>query len=614
MSRVSQSFHQKVAQASVPARVVVRVVVAALVVGASLTACRGREPVVEDKPAETPDELPPLECADCDLTHPLNALLAKEMVKLGITPHLAARDELCRRAGFDLVGRPLRSDELAACNGAATFDDALLALQGSDDYLVQSQRHWADRIQTDDVIVDFRATVELYDLVDDLHKGELAYNVFVVELLRQSGLINAEFTGRERVRRVFRTLLLRKPNEGEELALAPLWRPWLIDFGGAMDPEIPIPRNRGYVMAGFCEPLAQCSTTLWGGAAVDLSGTDPNAAFVPQYLDELDRDGAFYAALSAPGELFAAQPETYEAEADAILDRFLDWDEGEREIRTPGQLFPNVRAAIAAGLRDDGDVPAAERLVLTSLLYTQTSNVTEDGVVVDGEDGDRPHPLSAGPTKPILAEAWVSSLQNTTSYDYGICDPRFSDGFPYSLLYQAYTDGVVDPLTGEVIRTLSGAEYNTLMQALFAARHDRGRIQQQGAEIADDGSDLFFYDYGFTFVARQLGGCPGFAQPRTRPAGVAYASVQDAMGETLCIPDLLDRAIPAGRPNVDDVVNGVFQALLQRNASAEEVADVKEGSGCDVLTAGTGDGDCDARALASRLCVGVAGTSEMLFR
>lgn len=586
-----------------------------VVVAASIGAagCPGRAPVTE--PAEGETELPPLDCAACDLDQPLNALLAPEMVKLGIVPRLADADEVCRRAGFDLLGRPLKDDERAACVAADSFDDALIALQGSDDYIVQSERHWADRFGTDDVIVDFRATVDLYDDVDALHRGELGYDEFVVDVLRQSGLINADFTGRERVRRAFRTFLLRKPNEGEETALAPLWRPWLIDFGGQMDPEIPIPRNRGYVMAGFCEPLAQCSTTLWGGAVVDLSGVADADRFTTFYLDELDHSDPIYDALGAPGRLFAAQPETYEAEADAILDRFLDWDEGERDIRTPGQLFPNVRAALADVLRDTGDVPAAERLVLTSLLYIQTSNVDPSdpagGVVVDGDDADRPHPLSVGPTKPILAEAWVSAMQNTTSYFYGTCDPRFSDGFPYQLLYQAYTDGVMDPLTGEVVRTISGAEYNELMQALFAARHDRGRIQQQGAEFADDGSDLFFYDYGFTFVARNLGGCPGFSQPRTRPAGVAFASVQDAMGEALCIPELLDRALPLGSPSVDDVTDGVFQALLQRDATDEERADVRAGSGCDAIA---DEGDCEKSNLASRLCVGVAGTSEMLFR
>jgi hypothetical protein len=588
-----------------------------VVVAAVFAGCPGR-PATDPPAAEGEQELPPLVCAACDLTQPLNEALAPEFVKLGLTPRLAERDELCRRAGFDLLGRPLSADERADCDAAASFDDALLALQGTDDYLVQAERHWADRIQTDDVIVDFRATVALYDQVDALQRGELRYDEFVVELLRQSGLINADFTGRERVRRVFQTLFLRRPNEGEETSLAPLWRPWLIDFGGQLDAEFPIPRNRGYVMAGFCEPLARCSTTLWGGAAVDLSAVADADRFTPLYLDELgglDGGDDVIDALGAPGRLFAAQPETYEAEADALLDRFLDWDEGERDIRTPGQLFPQVRAVLADTLRDTGDVPAAERLVLTSLLYLQTADVDPSdaggGVSVDGDDADRPHPLSVGPTKPILAEAWVSALQNTTSFDYGTCDPRFSDGFPYSLLYMAYTDGIIDPATGEVVRRLSGAEYNAFMQALFAARHDRGRIQQTGAEVAEDGSDLFFYDYGFTFVARSLGGCPGFSQPRTRPAGVAFASVQDSMAETLCRPELLDRAIPLGSPSLGEVVDGVFQALLQRPATADEQTAIREGSGCSGLAQ---NGDCAKGNLASRLCVGLAGTSEMLFR
>jgi hypothetical protein len=556
------------------------------------------------KPIDVVDEpRPELVCPDCDLSHPINAVLAPAFVELGLTPRLATADEVCRRAGFDLLGRPLTSTELSSCAGNSDLDAALLTLQGTDDYLLNSQRHWADRIGTDDVVVDFRATVALYDKVDALQRGELRYDQFVVDLLRQSGLINADFTGRERVRRVFRTLLLRKPNEAEETALAGLWRAWLIDFGGQQDPAFPIPRNYGYVMAGLCEPLARCSTELWGGAVVDLSMIGEADRFTPIYEDELDAPGInsdVKAALGAPGELFARQPETYEAEADALLDRFLDWDEGERNIRTPGFLFPAARAVVADLLRESGDVPAAERLVLTSLLYIQTSEV-DDGVTIDGADDNRPHPLSVGPTKPITGEAWIASLQNTTSYDYGVCDPRFSDGFSYSMLYQAMSDGLI-----------TGLQYNALMPQLLAARGDRGRLQPIG-EFAEDGvTELVGYDYGFTFVARSLGGCPGFGAVRTRPAGVAFASVQDGMAEILCVPELLDQVIPPGRPSVDDVTDEVFRALLQRAPTPEELELVSSGSGCDGAAAD--DGECSAGELASRLCVSLAGTSESLFR
>ncbi|MDP2339663.1 MAG: hypothetical protein Q8O67_01790 [Deltaproteobacteria bacterium] len=559
--------------------------------------CPGRPP----RPIDVVDVPPPtLDCPECDLTHPLNAVLASSFVELGLTPHLASNDEVCRRAGFDLVGRPLTSAELAACVGSSDLDAAFLALQGTEDYLENSQRHWADRIGTDDVVVDFRATVALYDRVDALHRGELRYDEFVVDLLRQSGLINADFTGRERVRRVFRAVLLRRPNAAEETALAGLWRPWLIDFGGQTDPEFPIPRNYGYVMAGLCEPLARCSTDLWGGAVVDLGMIAEADRFIPIYEDELAANPEVNAALGAPGELFARQPETYEAQADAILDRFLDWDEGERDIRTPGFLFPAVRAVVADLLQETGDVPAAERMVLTSLLYIQT-NVVTDGVTLEGADDNRPHPLSVGPTKPITGEAWIASLQSTTSYDYGTCDPRFSDGFSYSMLYQSYVDGLI-----------TAVQYNELMPRLLEARRDRGRLQPIG-EFSEDGvTELLGYDYGYTFVARSVGGCPGFGAVRTRPAGVAFGSIQDGMAEILCVPELLDQVIPAGRPSVDDVVDRVFQALLQRAPTPEELDDVDAGSGCGGLA--TLEGECSPGELASRLCVSLAGTSESLFR
>ena len=78
-----------------------RLAVMALVAAATLNAAcpgRGLPPRI---PVEGEEELPPLDCDACDLTHPVNAVLASEFVKLGLVPRLAGTDELCRRAGFD---------------------------------------------------------------------------------------------------------------------------------------------------------------------------------------------------------------------------------------------------------------------------------------------------------------------------------------------------------------------------------------------------------------------------------------------------------------------------------------------------------------------------------
>jgi hypothetical protein len=83
--------------------------------------------------------------------------------------------------------------------------------------------------------------------------------------------------------------------------------------------------------------------------------------------------------------------------------------------------------------------------------------------------------------------------------------------------------------------------------------------------------------------------------------------VQDGSHDARTSFDLL------GRPLRDneraDCVAAASFAL--RSASADERAEIRAGSGCDVVGA---DGDCSAPSLASRLCVSLAGTSKMLFR
>jgi hypothetical protein len=553
--------------------------------------CEGRGPLPSTTTTPT--------CSSCNLDHPVDALLAPAFGTLGLEPRLAPPAELCLRLGFDVVGRPLSPTERTSCEAAVgdgDVDAAALALQGTDDAILLGERHFADRLGSTDVIVDFRATVDLFDRVDAMHRGELAYGDFVVELLKHPGLLTNDFSLFERVDRVFRTVMFRAPNEAERLALAPLWRPWLADFEGR-DPDFPIRRLHGYVVPGFCSPVAACSTSMWGGAALDFPSVTSAEAFTPIYVE--DHTGPIAEALEAPGRLFAAQPAVYEAYAEHLLNRYLDWDEGERDIRTPGHLYPDVRAAVADHLQATGDVPSTERLILSSILYTQTANVDAVDGVNEDANADGASPLAVGPTKAITAEAWINTLQTLTSFDFGTCDPRFSDGFSYTLLYEAYLNGALDT-----------AAYNDAMQQLHALRRDRGRLQASG-EVDADGTELLGYDYGYTFVARQLGGCPGFGSPRQRPAGLSFALVQDAFAEALCAPALMTEVIPPGRPSIDEIGNAMVSALYQRPATGDELDVIKDFSGCDAVGS---DGDCAPLNFASRLCVGLSTSAEMLFR
>jgi hypothetical protein len=334
-------------------------------------------------------------------------------------------------------------------------------------------------------------------------------------------------------------------------------------------------------MSGLCDPLASCSTTMWGGAALNFQN---KGDFTGVPLDQIDDDTK--AQLRVPGELFTAQPLFYEAAADDILNRFLDWDEGNRDIRTPGFLFPQVREAVAQYLQQTGDYPGAERMVLESWLYTQAANVSKDGVRVD-DDGTEalPSPVFVGPSKTVPAEVWLAGLQSVTSYDLGACDNRYSDGFPYFQINQAVSDG-----------TITAQQNNDMLQQLLVLRGDRGRLVESGG--------MLFYDYVFNTYARMLGGCPGFQNTRQKPAGVSYAILQEGIAQAFCAPGLDDLIKPDGEITPQSAMDKIVPALLARPATDADV---------DALTAVIPAGATGDQIL-SEACTAVVGGAEFLFR
>lgn len=534
-----------------------------------------------DAPQRTP---PPITfCSTCDAANPLNASLLPTFAAARHEPVIAGARELCARLAVDVTGRPVSAADAEAMCAARDLEDVLVELQGTPEYLVVSERHWADRFQLNDIIGDWRSLKSLYAMVDELHKGELDYSEFAIRAMATPGLMTSDFEARPRVMRVFRSFMGRPASEGEQAELAGLFRAWLVTYEA--DPDFPaIYRYAPVIISGLCEPLARCSTTMFGGAALvfpnqtDYAGTP---------YDQLDDETL--AVLRVPGELLTAQPTFAEAAADEILDRYLDWDEGNRDIRTPGQLFPEMRQVLADFIRDTGDYPAAERLVLTSWLYTQTTDVAVgEGVTLEGAaDEALVSPAFVGPTKPMNAETWLAGLQHVTSYDLGACDNRYGDGFPYFLLFDAFDQGMIGI-----------DEYNENMQRMFEMREDRGRLAQF------DG--YFYYDTSLAQYAQMLGGCPGFATSRQKPTGVSYAILQEGLAQAFCAPGIDDLAIPDGNVNARSVTEHLVPMMLSRPANDDDVLAIT-----DALA---GAGDVTDDQLISSACIAIAGSAEFLFR
>ncbi len=525
---------------------------------------------------------PPSFCQACDIDNPINASLLPSFRALKVEPKIATPRELCARLAVDLLGRPMSADEADATCSGRPLDEVVLEMQGTDDYLVTSERHWANRFQLNDVVGDWRSLKDLYGLVDQMQRGELDYAEFAIEAIAHPGLMTdlTDLDARGRVRRVFRTFMGRPSTEAEEAELAALFREWLVRYDA--DPDFPVLyRYTPVITPGLCEPLARCSTTMLGGAALEFPES------VRTNYDGIameDLDDATRAVLRVPGELFVSQPTFAEAAADDILNRFLDWDEGERDLRTPGFLFPEVRQVIADYLTDTGDYPGAERMVLTSWLYTQTSDV-KDGVSVDDDGADPPPPLLVGPSKSVPAEVWLAGLQQVTSYDMGGCDNRYGDGFPYFQLLQAVQDG-----------TITAQQNNEMAQRLFDMREDRGRLTPFNGVLV--------YDTTYTQYARMLGGCPGFQATRQKPAGVSYAILQEGIAQAFCAPGVDDLAVPGGDVTPRSVMEHLVPLMLSRPATDDDVAAIEAAAPPGV----------SKDELISEACTAIAGSAEFLFR
>lgn len=540
------------------------------------------QPIDQPGPCTTPacTPLPPV--LPYTGSHPLDAAVHETLTRAGVVFEPAGELELCRRLSADLLGKlPTRDEFLRDCAGR-TAEAIIADFQSRDRYLLISQRAWQDRFGTNDVYSDWRYQKELYALVDEVQRGTMRYDTFATEVLAHPGFVLMDFLPEYMAAHAFRAFLGRQPASFEAFDLAGMYRPWLASQ--IPDEDFPaIYRFVGYVMPSLCEPITDCSTTLFGGAELNLPWT-PFTIYVPfEDLSALQLD-----ALKEVGRLFSRQPLFWETEADALLSRFLGWSDGGRTPREPGTVLPELRQALADYLRETGDIPGAEKLILTSRLYLQKTIIEPDGW---GDDPGAPTlPVFAfGPVKPLVAEAWLDTLAPLTFIELGTCDPRYPDYYAYLLLYDAFSRGT--------ITSTAALEENFLKLA---------QMQESRAVLSTGYYGIAEPNMYYTYYARQLGGCPGFGAPRGAPAGLAFGFAQETFAELACT--YADNAVPPGlAASTDAVIEHQTNILYGRAPSSEEVALIKS-----ALNTCSGD-DCTQGGIARSLCTAFAGSSEMLF-
>ena len=497
----------------------------------------------------------------------------------GFTPVEAPTAEICRRLAADLLGRYLTADEVETeCEGRSV-DEIARRFQSRDEYLVVSERHWRDRMDANDVNVDWRYLKEAFALVDDLHRGDLGYSDFTVEMASHPAFHGGMFEPGEKAAHAFRAFLGREATDAEIADFAALYRPWIPQQ--AYDADFPYAyRVTVNVFPLLCNPdLTTCAADLMGGGALDM---DPFDVLSKEFIAYEDLSASQLSSMQEPGRVLVRQAAFWEAAADEILNRLLGWSDGGRFPREPGIVLPEVRQVVATHLRETGDYPSAERLVLTSWLYRQQAAVPDDGL------GDDPNAVippiwQHGPVKPATAEVWLDSIKPLT-YDIGTCDPRYSDFFPYFVL--------------EEEGTLEG------MSAAEIAEDHRRLWEMQESRVPWNDFDSF-PDYTYTYVARLIGGCPGFQARRQPQTGLSYAFTQESVAEYLCNTDVATGLGDDGA--VDDLLDHQMRLAFGRSPDAEETAIfVAEAENCV-------GAECTAGALRNSVCVGLLGAAEMIF-
>ena len=510
----------------------------------------------------------------------IDVALVPVFASASVTPVQADDAELCRRLSADLLGHYATADEVKHDCAGKSVDEIARSFQSRPEYVDVSERVWRDRMGTSDILVDWRELQDLYGLVDKMSQGKMKYSQFAIDAMAHPGFVMKTFDPEDKVNAVFQAFLGRPATQAERADLGALYRPWIPSQ--KPDPDFPyLMKTVSLVFPVFCDPLTSCSSTMYGGGALDLSSiSDPQYQGVDwDTLTEAQKD-----ALREPGRILTAQHFFWEAEADEILERLLGWSDGGRFPRLPGVVLPDVREVLADYLQKTDSVPAGERLVLDSWLYRMKAAVPDDGL---GNDPAAPVPqiYATGPVKPGTAEVWLDSIKPLT-IDLGACDARYADGFPYFLIAQAGQQGVIPasqvPVDQKKLWTL-----------------EKSKLPWSDQQNAPD--------FTYTGVARLIGGCPGYQSQRQPQTGLSYAFTQESLAEVLCDNGVAQHLAPPSGTDLKSILSHQMELVYGRDPTAQDLADYQ------TAVAGCSGADCTTSGIENSVCVGLLGGAEMVF-
>jgi hypothetical protein len=532
----------------------------------TLLGCQDRPPPID----------PPVPDSCADVTHPLDSALCAELYDTGYRPLIAGGDELCTRLFVDLTGvRPTPDQLREQCIGRP-LADVIAQLQSTERYRKAQRRYWADRLSYSDALVDPISIKKLDQLVDDLYQNKINYRDFAINALAHPG-----FVGRHNgygqpdltAQAAFRAFLGRPATRPEALDVGNLWRPWAAnyfreDFAKGAEADLRAPY---YGMGGepFIDPQAcadgvnLCESSLLGRANVAF----PAHGRIEQ-IRIADLTGEQWEALRTPGRLFVALDAFWEAQVDDTLEKLLGYD--------LGAMRPAARQALVDRFQQNGgDVRELERMILTSWTYRQTA---EEIAGSPRPEALRLSPLAYGPTKLLIAEAWMQSIGLVVGRPMGDCDWRYPNLPDYGL-------------TPDQLPELED----------FYPRNADGTV-----------------DASFRNAARLVGGCPGSfdygsnsVTGRTKHIGLITAVAQEEELVEICFLGDVPALMPAGISRTDTSVESL--EATARHVMSRFQVDPRDPDIAEIIDTVVADcADCDVEAVARGLCSGLLGGVEFL--
>jgi hypothetical protein len=584
-------------------------------------------PVTPPSPAPeglTCDDQPDPHCAN-----PISRVLVPMLRGAGLPILDASPVEVCRRMAVDLLGRVPTAAEASAC-ASQTFAQMADTFMAEDDYARMQARAGGELAQYD---IDFqwpKYTAEVDAMVRDLYRGKTAYADFVTAFVTHPAFFQRHLYD-DWSNAIFNLFLGRAARADEVEGMRPLTYAWNYRYfcdgfewftlytyekqsgvtdaaaqqmadtyctpnfdpvidpsyctyapgGGcrstALGPEI----NLNAVVRGrtsTVDPAAEstkCPDGVvragCGAREEDLTGTNMNMLTMGGPLASIPSlDPASRKLVNTIGGALASRRDFWETEADREILRLTGW--WMQGFRTPDYDVPDVRAVVADLLQSGTSVRDIQKMIVTSLLYTQP--VQAPAAPAGSDSSWTPPVWSMGPTKFLGAESWLDSAGLVVGETLGSCDYRYLNSFGYD-----ETPYRVDPSILDV-RT------PTLVSGDWPAGQ-------------------------YLTAGQQLGGCSsGAPRPRFSSVGITYA--QHATAQIVC--GLGRAVVPSGAGDTSNagltsVARSVVANVLARPATDAEAAQLAgEMSAC--LAQGSASGCADAPSAARWLCQRLIDSAE----